>query len=48
MTNVPTDRTDELQEQNAVEQPVETPTSVEVQAEESQKSPQTENSRGWC
>jgi hypothetical protein len=44
MTNVPTDRTDELQEQNAVEQPVETPTSVEVQAEESQKSPQTENS----
>lgn len=43
MTNVPTDRTDELQEQNAVEQPVETTAPVEVQVEESQKDPQTEN-----
>ena len=43
MTNVPTDRTDELLEQNAVEQAVEATTLVEAQAKESQKDPQIEN-----
>ena len=42
MTNVPTDRTDELQEQNAVEQPVEAAATAETQTEESQTDTQTE------